>query len=115
MTLAAFVAGFDIEGIGETSVEKLVEAGFDSLEKLLSMKTEEAASVYGFADITAKIVMIENLGKDTIATMEYNNNNFKIYIPTNGLYVTGGFLGLRFNRDRIFIFDKSGNRLINSK
>ena len=57
MTLAAFIAGFDIEGIGETSVEKLVESGFDSLEKLLSMKVEEAAAVYGFAEITAKIAV----------------------------------------------------------
>ena len=57
LTLAAFIAGFDIEGIGETSVEKLVESGFDSLEKLLSMKVEEAAAVYGFAEITAKIAV----------------------------------------------------------
>lgn len=81
----------------------------------IAIRPEYIAIVKEDPDITAKIVMIENLGKDTIATMEYNNNNFKIYIPTNGLYVTGGFLGLRFNRDRIFIFDKSGNRLINSK
>ena len=57
LTLAAFIAGFDIEGIGETSVEKLVESGFDSLEKLLSMKVEEVAAVYGFAEITAKIAV----------------------------------------------------------
>ena len=57
MTLSSFVAGFDIEGIGETSVEKLVEAGFDSLEKLLAMSVEEAMSVYGFAEITARIAV----------------------------------------------------------
>ena len=57
MTLSSFVAGFDIEGIGETSVEKLVEAGFDSLKKLLAMSVEEAMSVYGFAEITARIAV----------------------------------------------------------
>ncbi|MDE5899027.1 MAG: DNA ligase (NAD(+)) LigA, partial [Treponemataceae bacterium] len=54
MSLAAFVAGFDIEGIGETSVEKLVAAGYDSLEKLLAMTEEQAAAVYGFAEIMAR-------------------------------------------------------------
>ena len=55
--------------------------------------------------------MIENLGKDTIATMECNNGNFKMYIPNSGLYATGDSLGLRFDMDRIFIFDKNGKRL----
>ncbi len=57
MTLAAFTAGFDIEGIGETMIEKLVQAGFDTLDKLLAMRVEEAASVYGFAEITAKVTV----------------------------------------------------------
>ena len=55
MSLAVFVAGFDIEGIGETMVQKLVDAGFTSLEKLLSAGEEEIAAVYGFAQITARI------------------------------------------------------------
>ncbi|MCR5495664.1 MAG: NAD-dependent DNA ligase LigA [Treponema sp.] len=57
MSLATFVAAFDIEGIGETTVEKLVASGFNSLEKLLNMKEEEASSVYGFAEIMAKIAV----------------------------------------------------------
>lgn len=63
MSLAVFVAGFDIEGIGETTVEKLVSAGFNSLEKLLAMTAEQAASVYGFAEIMAKIA-VEGLGEN---------------------------------------------------
>lgn len=55
MRLAVFVAGFDIEGIGETMVQKLVDAGFSSLQKLLDATAEDIAAVYGFADITAKI------------------------------------------------------------
>lgn len=55
--LAAFVAGFDIEGVGETVVQKLVDAGFDTLEKLLSGTAEEFAAVYGFAEIMAETVV----------------------------------------------------------
>lgn len=53
MTLSQFLAGFDIEGIGETMVDKLVDAGFDSIEKLLSATEEDIAAVYMFAEITA--------------------------------------------------------------
>ena len=55
MSLAVFVGGFDIEGIGETMAQKLVDAGYTSLEKILSATEEEIASVYGFAEITAKV------------------------------------------------------------
>ena len=55
MRLAVFVAGFDIEGIGETMVQKLVDAGFSSLQKLLDATAEDIAAVYGFVDITAKV------------------------------------------------------------
>ena len=63
MSLSVFVAGFDIEGIGETTVEKLVSAGFDSIEKLLNMTEEEAARVSGFAEKMASIAvegLVEN-------------------------------------------------------
>ena len=56
MALSVFIGGFDIEGIGETMVQKLIDAGFNSLEKLLSATQEQIASVYGFAEITAKIL-----------------------------------------------------------
>ncbi|MBP5156501.1 MAG: DNA ligase (NAD(+)) LigA, partial [Treponema sp.] len=38
----------------EVVVEKLTAAGYDSLEKILALTQEQAASVYGFADIMAK-------------------------------------------------------------
>ncbi|MGI5173648.1 NAD-dependent DNA ligase LigA [Treponema sp. OMZ 840] len=57
VSLARFIAGFDIEGIGETLAEKLVEAGFNTLEKLLAAREEEIASVYGFAEITARTLV----------------------------------------------------------
>lgn len=55
--LAAFIAGFDIEGIGETMVQKLVDAGLNTLELLLDAPAEKIASVYGFADITARTLV----------------------------------------------------------
>jgi DNA ligase (NAD+) len=52
--LSSFVAGFDIEGIGETLVEKLIAAGYNTLEALLSLTEEQVASVAGFAEIMAR-------------------------------------------------------------
>lgn len=57
LSLSAFIAGFDIEGIGETTVEKLVQAGFDSLEKLLEITVEQVSEIYSFAETMAKIVV----------------------------------------------------------
>ena len=56
MSLSVFIGAFDIEGIGETMVQKLIDSGFNTLEKLLSATEEQIASVYGFAQITAKIL-----------------------------------------------------------
>jgi len=56
VSLARFVAGFDIEGIGELNVEKAVAAGFDSLEKLRSASLDDLASIDGLGDITAKTI-----------------------------------------------------------
>ena len=53
MTLPVFLAGFDIEGFGETLAEKLVQAGFNTLDKLLAATEDQIADVYGFAEIMA--------------------------------------------------------------
>jgi DNA ligase (NAD+) len=60
VSLARFVAGFDIEGIGELIAEKAVSAGFDSLAKLRAATTEELAVVDGLGEITAK-TLVEGL------------------------------------------------------
>ena len=57
MKLATFVGAFDIEGVGETSAEKLVAAGFNSLEKLLAASEDQIAGVYGFAQIMAHTIV----------------------------------------------------------
>ena len=53
LSLAAFVAGFDFEGVGELIMEKVVSSGFDTLEKLRSATIENLSGVYGLGEITA--------------------------------------------------------------
>jgi DNA ligase (NAD+) len=56
ISLAAFVAGFDLEGVGELVMEKAVSAGFDTLEKLRSAQAEELSGVYGLGLVTAQTI-----------------------------------------------------------
>lgn len=74
MSLAVFIAGFDIEGIGETTVEKLVAAGFNTLNALLNMTVEQASAVYGFAEILAKTA-VDGLNENALE-MRYLAENF---------------------------------------
>jgi DNA ligase (NAD+) len=57
LPLAAFVAGFDFEGVAETTMEKIAAAGFDTLEKLRNAQTADLASVYGLGEITAAVIV----------------------------------------------------------
>ncbi len=52
--LPLFIAGFDIEGIGETLVEKLTSSGFSTLESLLNASSEDFEKVSGFGSITGR-------------------------------------------------------------
>ncbi len=54
VSLSQFVAGFDIEGIGILMADKLVAAGYTTLEKLLLAPWPDFESIDGFAEITAK-------------------------------------------------------------
>jgi DNA ligase (NAD+) len=60
VSLSEFVAGLDIEGIGELVAEKAVAAGFDTLEKLRTAKSERISQVDGFGEILAK-TLVEGL------------------------------------------------------
>ena len=63
MSLPVFLAGFDIEGFGETLAEKLVSAGYNTLDKLLNATQDQIADVYGFADIMAHNI-VEGLAEN---------------------------------------------------
>lgn len=51
--LAKFVGGFDLENIGESLVEKVVNAGYDTLDKIHGATVHDLKRVELFADITA--------------------------------------------------------------
>ncbi|MBR5866620.1 MAG: NAD-dependent DNA ligase LigA [Spirochaetaceae bacterium] len=55
--LETFIAGFDIEGIGETLMEKLTATGFDTFDKLIEATEEDISAVNGFGSITAKTLV----------------------------------------------------------
>jgi DNA ligase (NAD+) len=68
LSLAAFTAGFDFEGVGETIMEKVVLAGFNTLEKLRAASVEDLEAVYGLGEITARTI-VEGL-RETAAEMD---------------------------------------------
>jgi DNA ligase (NAD+) len=57
LSLERFIAGFDLDGIGELIAGKAVASGYDSLEKLRAATVEEIDAVDGFAEITAKALL----------------------------------------------------------
>ncbi|MDR2923136.1 MAG: NAD-dependent DNA ligase LigA [Treponema sp.] len=57
LPLPVFIAGFDLEGVAETTMEKAASAGYNTLEKLRSASAEDLAGVYGLGEITAKIIV----------------------------------------------------------
>ena len=83
LKLSVFIAGFDIEDFGESRVEKLIDAGFNTLEKLLNASQDEISNVYGFAEITARMIVeglsenaqeMRKLVSDGIITIEEAGN-----------------------------------------
>ena len=52
--LAKFIAGFDIENVGEKIVLKVVKAGYNSLDEIYNASMEQLSSIEGFAEITAQ-------------------------------------------------------------
>ena len=56
LSLAVFVAGFDFEGVAETTIEKIALAGFDTLEKIRGAKAEDLSAIYSLGDITARVI-----------------------------------------------------------
>ncbi|QTQ14157.1 NAD-dependent DNA ligase LigA [Treponema parvum] len=84
LTLPQFIAGFDIEGIGEANAEKLVSAGINTLEKMLDATQEQMAEVYGFADIMARTAakgLAEN--KEEMLFL-VNSKTIELVLPSGG-------------------------------
>jgi len=56
LSLAAFVAGFDFEGIAETTMEKIAADSFNTLEKLRAASVNDLSAVFGLGEITATVI-----------------------------------------------------------
>lgn len=52
--LAKFIGGFAIENIGEDLTKKIVNAGFDTLDKMKNTSAHQISQIDGFAEITAQ-------------------------------------------------------------
>ena len=55
--LARFVAGFNIEGVGELIMEKIVGAGYDTLARLFAATPDGLVAVQGIGEITGQAVV----------------------------------------------------------
>lgn len=91
LTLSQFIAGFDIEGIAETMIEKLIEAGFTQFNQFLNATAEDFASVYGFGEITAK-TLVQGIQQNR-KEMELLVNN---YLELETIQTEGKLQGLSF-------------------
>ena len=56
LPLQRFIAGLDLEGVGELIMERAVSAGFNTLHKLKAAGEQELASIWGIGGITAKTI-----------------------------------------------------------
>ncbi|MFW9952420.1 MAG: NAD-dependent DNA ligase LigA [Candidatus Thorarchaeota archaeon] len=54
--LETFIAGFNIENMGERLVKKVVDAGYNTLDKIKNATVHDLRRVDGFADISAAIL-----------------------------------------------------------
>lgn len=92
VSLAAFIAGFDIEGIGETLMERLTDAGFSTLDKLLEASVEDFSAINGFGEITAATLAqgLADNKEEMLALIE------KGYIALKAPVSEGSLAGLSF-------------------
>lgn len=93
ISLSAFIAGFDIEGIGETMTDKLVQSGFDSLDKFFNASAEDFAAVYQFGPV---------LAGDLFSALKKLRPEMEKVVEVSGITITtpvtagGAFLGKSF-------------------
>ncbi|MDR1867952.1 MAG: NAD-dependent DNA ligase LigA [Treponema sp.] len=89
LPLATFVAGFDIEGVGELIMERITNAGFNTREKLHNATVNELAAVYGLGIITAQTVVqsLKTLRTDMDLTL--STGIISIIPPPTELPLTG--------------------------
>jgi DNA ligase (NAD+) len=57
LNLASFIAGFDFDGVGEHIMERVVTAGYDTLEKLRAVSAADLSKLWGIGGITAETIV----------------------------------------------------------
>lgn len=72
--LAKFIGGFAIENVGEDLTQRIVDAGFDTLEKIKNASIFQLTRVEGFAEKTAQQLLegVSKLYPDMKALLDTN-------------------------------------------
>ncbi|MHA1489950.1 MAG: NAD-dependent DNA ligase LigA [Promethearchaeota archaeon] len=98
ITLARFVAGFNIEGMDEALVQRVVDAGYDTLEKLRNANTGELARIDGFGDIYGETLIegVINLYDEMLELLSKNKIKIKVNNKKEGKKMAGKLDGLTF-------------------
>jgi DNA ligase (NAD+) len=95
VSLAKFIGGFDIEGVGEDLVQRLVDEGFDTLEKLKNSSIFDLSKVEGFGNLNSKY-LLDGIEKLYPQMQDVLNTN-KVSIKSEEVKKTGGKLeGISF-------------------
>ena len=90
--LATFIAGFDIENIGEQLVMRVVDAGFDTLEDIKNASVYQLSKIDGVAETTAQYLLegVNLLYPDMLDLLKTNK------IKIKGKEMGGKLEGLSF-------------------
>ncbi|MBD3255808.1 MAG: hypothetical protein GF383_11995 [Candidatus Lokiarchaeota archaeon] len=77
--LERFIAAFDIEGIGERLVKKVVSAGFDTLDSIKNASISQLSKIDGFAEITTTTLIqgVNDLYPQMTAVLDANKIKIK--------------------------------------
>lgn len=57
LTLPEFLGNLNINGVGDKTIETLVEAGFDSLDKIKSASVDDLVTIRGIGETTAENIL----------------------------------------------------------
>ncbi|MBA7675699.1 DNA ligase [subsurface metagenome] len=79
ISLAKFIAGFNIENIGEDLTQRVVDADFDTLDKIKGASIHQLSQVDGFAELTATYLLngIDKLYPEMKAVLNTNRITIK--------------------------------------
>jgi len=92
ISLSKFIAGFNIENIGELIVKLIIDAGYNTLESLKNAKMDELTRIEGIGEVNAQLIItgINKLYNDMISVLE------KGIIKITGTSKEGKLRGMTF-------------------